>query len=128
VIHRRSQARGLADCAVDVCDDPAGPADDMVVVIADPRLVAGDRARRLNAPQQTGVCQCSQDVVDGLPGHFGKIGAYRTKDGVGIGVGVGVHRIENCDARTGYPKVGVSQLISEIRRGWHISILSRFLE
>jgi hypothetical protein len=29
-------------------------------------------------------------------------------------VGVGVHRIKNSDARTGYPEVGVAQLISEI--------------
>jgi len=27
---------------------------------------------------------------------------------------VGVHRIKNSDARTGYPEVGVAQLISEI--------------
>ena len=100
----------------------------MVVVIADPRLVAGQRPRGLDAPQQTGVGQRGQDVIDGLPGHLGKIGTHRTEDGVGIGVGVGVHRIENSDARTGYPKVGVSQLISEIRRGRHSTILSRFLE
>jgi len=41
---------------------------------------------------------------------------------------VGVHRIENSDAGAGYPEVGVSQLISEIRRGRHRMILSRFLE
>jgi len=100
----------------------------MVMVIADPRLVAGQRPRGLDAPQQTGVCQRGQDVIDSLPGYLGKTGPHRTEDGVGIGVWVGMHRIENSDARTGHPKVGVSQLISEIRRGWHLSILSRFLE
>lgn len=100
----------------------------MVVVIADPRLVTCQRSRGLDSPQQTGVGQCGQDVIDSLPGYLGKIVAHRTEDGVRIGVGVGVHRIENGDARAGYPEVGVSQLISEIRRGRHRLILSRFLE
>lgn len=52
VVVRRCQARCLADGAVDVADDPAGPADDVVVVVADPRLVARDHAQRLDAPDQ----------------------------------------------------------------------------
>src|SRR5262245_25689596 len=39
VVVGRGQARGVADGAVDVGDDAAAPAHDVVVVVADPRLV-----------------------------------------------------------------------------------------
>src|SRR4051794_24363432 len=42
------QAGCLADGAVDVGDGAAGAAHQVVVVVADPRLVAGDRAGRLD--------------------------------------------------------------------------------
>jgi hypothetical protein len=39
-----------------------------------------------------------------------------------------VHRIENRDARPRHPKVAMSQLLSEFRRGRHALILSCVLE
>jgi hypothetical protein len=41
---------------------------------------------------------------------------------------MGVHRIENRDAWPRHPKVAMSQLLSEFRRGRHALILSGFLE
>ena len=52
--------------AIDIGDSSTGATDQMVVVIADPCLIAGDRAPRLDAPQQAGLSQGAQHVVDGL--------------------------------------------------------------
>jgi len=54
--HRGTHRQG-ASPTVDVCDDPAGPADDVVVVVVvvvvtDARLVASDGAGRLDPPHQ----------------------------------------------------------------------------
>ena len=65
------QAGRLADGAVDVGDDPAGSADDVVVVVADARLVARHRAGRLDAAHQTGGGERVEDVVDRLAGDIG---------------------------------------------------------
>ena len=51
----------------------AGAADEVVVVVADPRLVAGHRARRLDAADQPGVGEGAQRVVDGLVGDVGEV-------------------------------------------------------
>jgi hypothetical protein len=61
-----AQARTDTNGAVDIGDGSTGPADHVVVVIADTCLIAGDRTPRLDAPQQTGASQSGQDVVDGL--------------------------------------------------------------
>src|SRR3954451_7101353 len=63
---RRDQAGGLADRAVAVVDRAARPADEVVVVVAAPRLVARHRAARLDPAHQPGVGQGAQHVVDGL--------------------------------------------------------------
>lgn len=128
MVCRSRQAGCIADGAVDIADGPAGPADDVVVVIADPRLVTSDRTRGLDASHQTGIGQGGQNVIDRLPRHLGQVGPYRTEDGVGIGVRVGVHSVQNSDAGTRHPQLGVPQLLGEIRCGWHTPILSRFLE
>lgn len=95
------QARRLPDRTIDVCDCPAAPTDNVMVVVADPRLVASDRTRRLDSPHQTHVGQGMQYVVHGLPGNFGQSGTHDTKDRFGVGVRVRVHRLEH-----GYPWTG----------------------
>ena len=49
VVRLRASRAPVADGAVDVGDVAAGAAHDVVVVVADPRLVARDRAGRLDA-------------------------------------------------------------------------------
>src|SRR3954471_20099508 len=66
---RRDQAGCLADRAVHVDDRAARPADEVVVVVPHPRLVAGHRAGRLDPPHEPGVGQGAQYVVDGLMRH-----------------------------------------------------------
>src|ERR1700748_2901895 len=54
VVVGRGQAGRLADRAVDVGDRAAGPADHVVMVVADPRFVARDRAARMDASHEPG--------------------------------------------------------------------------
>jgi len=51
MIVRGSQARCLADCAVDVGDETAAKADDMVMIVFDVKFVACERSGWLEAPQ-----------------------------------------------------------------------------
>ena len=66
----------VADGAVDIGDGTARAAHDVVVVVADPRLVAGHGAGRLDAPHQARGGQRTQHVVDGLVGHLAEILAH----------------------------------------------------
>ena len=97
VVVRCGQAGRLADGAVDIRDDPARPADDVVVVVADPRLVASDGAGRLDAPHQTHGGQGVQHVVDGLAGHLGQTGAHGPENRLRVGVWMSVHRLQHRD-------------------------------
>ncbi|KIM17231.1 hypothetical protein QV65_07000 [Rhodococcus erythropolis] len=51
-MRRRRQARCLSDCTVDICNGPTGPADDVMVVVTDARLVQRHRSGRLDPPDQ----------------------------------------------------------------------------
>src|SRR3954453_5119585 len=70
------QARRAADGAVDVGDHAARAAHDVVMVVADPRLVARHGAGRVDAPHQAGVSKCVEHVIDGLLGHVAELLAH----------------------------------------------------
>jgi hypothetical protein len=98
--------------AADIGDGSTGAADHVVVVIADPRLIASDRTPRLNAPQQTGPSEGGQHVVDGLMADLGQLLTNVVDDRVGVGVGMTVHRLEHRDPWAGDPKVmGAQELL-----------------
>ena len=71
VVVGRDQAWRLADCAVDVGDDAAGSAYDVVVVVVDPRFIAGDHSQWLDPPNKTYGGQGVENVVHGLTGYIG---------------------------------------------------------
>ncbi len=100
------EARRGAHTAVDVGNRATGPADHVVVIIAHPRLVSRDRTRRLDAPEEPGGGQRSQNVVDGLSGNFGQDGADSAENRVGVGMWTGLHRLENRHPGTGDPQLG----------------------
>ncbi len=77
------QARGRPDGAFDVGEPAADPADQMVVVVAEPLLVARRRTERLNPPDQTRADQEAQSVVDGLQRDRTDLGPDRLRDLVG---------------------------------------------
>ena len=100
------EARRSAHTAVDIGNRATGPADHVVVIVADPRLVSRDRTRRLDAPEESAGGQRSQNVVDGLSGDFGQDGADSAENRVGVGMGMGLHRLENRHPGTGDPQLG----------------------
>ena len=53
VVVGRSQAWRIADRAIDVGDDAARSTHDVMVVVANPRLVAGNHAQRLDPANET---------------------------------------------------------------------------
>ena len=61
------EAGHLANSAVDVEHRAAAPADQVVVVVADPVLVASCRASRLDPADQVLVDQDAERVIDRLP-------------------------------------------------------------
>lgn len=69
---RGRQTGCLANSTVDIGDNPARPADDVMVVVADPGLVARDGARGLDLSHQARGGQGMQHVVHGLPGYVGQ--------------------------------------------------------
>jgi hypothetical protein len=53
VVVGRNQARRLTDRTVDIGDNPTGSANDVMVVVADPRLITGNHSQWLDPPNQT---------------------------------------------------------------------------
>ncbi len=98
---------------------PQRPADEVVVVVADPRLVARHGARRLDPPHQTRGSQRAQHVVDGLVGHLTEILAHDTDDRVRIGVRMVVHRGQHRYPRTRHTESNPAQHALEVRSRWH---------
>jgi len=122
------QAGGVADRAVDIRDGTAGPAHDVVVVVPDPRLVARDGARRLDAPHQARGSQRAQHIVNGLVGHLTEILAYDIDDGGSVRVRMFVHRGQHRYPRTRHTQSSPTQHALEVRPRWHIPSVAQFLD
>ena len=119
VVVGRGQARCGADCAVHVGDRTARPAHDVVVVVPHPGLVARHRARRLDAPQQTGGGQGAKHVVHGLMGHLAEILPDDADDRVRVGVRMIVHRGQHRHPRPRHPQSRPTQHALEVGRAGH---------
>jgi hypothetical protein len=114
------QTGTAADGAVDISDGSTASADHVVVVIADACLIAGDRALRLDASQQTGLSEGGQHVVHGLVADLGQLLTNVVDDRVGVGVGMTLHHLEHRDPWAGDTKVMAAQELL------HRKKLSRF--
>ena len=97
----------------------------MVMVIADACLIAGDRAPRLDAPQQTGPSERGQHVVDSLVADLGQLLTNVVDDRVGVSVGMTVHRLEHRDPWTGDPKVMGAQELLHSEQAYPLSLTSQ---
>jgi hypothetical protein len=80
------EAGSAADGAVDIGGEPTTATDNMVVVVANPQLVEGHTAGRLDAPGYPGVDQGGQHVVDGLGGYRPQLLGDHGSDRFGFGV------------------------------------------
>jgi hypothetical protein len=86
VVVGRGQAWRVTDRAIDVGDDATGSADNVVVVVANPGLVARNHAEWLNPSDQTDGGESVENVVHGLAGHVGQSSSNRRQDRLGVGV------------------------------------------
>ena len=103
VVIGRNQARRLTDRTVDIGDDPTRSANDVMVVVADPRLITGNHSQWLDPPNQTYRRQRIEHVVHGLARDIGQAAAYRRQDRLGISMRMGMHRLQHGDPGPGHP-------------------------
>lgn len=112
---RGRQTGCLANSTVDIGDNPARPADDVMVVVADPGLVARDGARGLDLSHQARGGQGMQRVVHGLPGYVGQRKTHGTENRFRVGVWMRIHCFQDGDARSGHAQVGRPELFGVVR-------------
>lgn len=112
---RGRQTGCLANSTVDIGDNPARPADDVMVVVADPGLVARDGARGLDLSHQARGGQGMQHVVHGLPGYVGQRKTHGTENRFRVGVWMRIHCFQDGDARSGHAQVGRPELFGVVR-------------
>ncbi len=124
----RRQARGRPDRAVDVLGAPADPADQVMVVVADPQLESGGGAGRLDAADKAGGAQIVEDVVDALLGDLGprRLGADDVVEERGRGRMrvIGQRRVHR-QPRRGDAQPGAAQLLLD--RYGHRPILADYI-
>ncbi len=87
-----------------------------MVIVADPRLIAGNHPQWLDPSKQTYRGQRVQHVVHGLARDIGQAAAYRRQDRLGISMRMGMHRLEYRDPGAGHSQIGDTQLRRVIRR------------
>jgi hypothetical protein len=80
----RVEAGCLAHRAIDVGDQPAATADDVVMVVTNPRLEAGRAAGGLDPPSEAGAGERAQHVVHRLGGDRVEPFAYFLGDRVDV--------------------------------------------
>ena len=124
----RGQAGSVTDGTVDIGDDTARPAHEVVMVVPDPRLVAHHRACRLEATHQTRDREHPKYVVYRLVGHAREVTTDRPDQGDRVGVRISVHSTEHCQTRTGDPQGSTAQQQLELGLGDHTRSLTRYLE
>src|SRR5664280_2584109 len=113
------QAGGGTDGAIDVGQETARPAHDVVVVVPDPRLVARHGARRLDAPHQARRSQRTQHVVHRLMGHLTEILTHDTDERVRVGMRMLVHRSQHRHPGTRHTQRSPAQQLLNIRSCGH---------
>jgi hypothetical protein len=84
----RRETRGRADRAIDVDHAAADPANQVVVIVADPIFETSRRSSGLNTPDQPLGDQEAQGVVHGLQRDGTDLGLDDRQDGVGRDVGL----------------------------------------
>src|ERR1700759_3571041 len=90
LVVRCSQTRGVANGAVDVGHGAAGATHEMVMVVADPQLIAGSRAGRLDPAYQSGDGESAEYVVHRLVRDLEMLGPHPVDHRIGVDVRVGV--------------------------------------
>src|SRR5215212_3670530 len=122
------QAGGRSHRAVDVGDRPALTADDVVVVVADPRLVAGYRSGGLDAAEEPRIRERPQHVVDRLVRDGAEVPTGCPYERLGVGVWPLVYGDQHRDAGARDTQRGRAQQALGAGDGGHGPTLRHFLE
>ena len=105
VVGRRETWR-VAHGAVDVGDHPAATADHVVVVVADPALVARDVPEGLDLAHELRLGEHLEHVVDGLVADVAVPRADGADQRVGVGVGEAAYGVQHGQPLLGDPQPG----------------------
>jgi hypothetical protein len=117
VIIGGSQAGRLADRAVNVSDDSARPAHNMMMVIADASLEPRRAAWRFDAADQARLGQRMQSLIYGLQGDVANPVTHPGGECLNPEVITVPDRFEQCDPGSCHPQSGTAQLLGGGRRG-----------
>src|SRR6266480_5044116 len=110
VVVGRGQAGRLADRAVDVSDDAARPAHDVVMIVPDAPLEPGRGAGRLDAAHESRRGERVEGVIHSLEGDMADAIAHPGGDRLDAEVVTVPDDIEQCDASGRHPQAGTAQL------------------
>jgi hypothetical protein len=109
VVIRRGQAGCLADGAVDVSDNPARPADNVMVIVTHaplkPRRVAG----RLDAANESSRGERVQGLIYRLKGDMAYAIAHPSGDCLDAEMVASPDGLEQGDTSSRHPKAGTAQ-------------------
>ena len=124
------QTGGRANGAVHIGSSSAAAADKMMVVVSDPRFVAGRVTGRLNTPNEARPLQRMQIVVDGLRGKCAETGAGRVRNRFGVKMlSDTLNRGKHGEAGGGHAQARYAQgLVKGGVVGRHAPIITPFLE
>ena len=103
----------MPDSAVDIVDPAAAPADQMMMIVADPRFVKGGGICGVDATHQTRLQKSVEVVVDRLPGKAPQAFTSDCSDSIGIEMPALVDRRQNRKTRRCDPHPRQSQLFLE---------------
>jgi len=93
----------MSHSAVDVLDATALCANQMVVVVTDPRFVEGGAVRGLDTPYQSGFQQGMQVIVHGLMGETAQLFPGFEGDGIGAEMPAAMDRCQDRETGRGDP-------------------------
>jgi hypothetical protein len=114
VVRNWVKAGRPTDGAVDIFNRSADPADDVMVVVPNPRLVARWGAGRLDPSDEATLGEDPQNVIDGLGRDGAVVGAYGSRDRVGVRVRVSNQFGQDGPTGSGDPKVCGTQPFVDI--------------
>ena len=124
------EARGRADGTIDVIHQIAPSANEMVMIVSNPVLVAGNRPCGLYPTQEVLLDEDPERVVHGLTGDRPDLVAHRVGQLFGGRMRVAIDGFHHGDPLSGHLKPMVAELLRDVGSGriGHGSIKAQILD